>query len=158
MTRVSGVRRAWLLVIVGVIGLVSMRVAYDLTYEPAPAVRVRWRDGTGDWRRAWLELKYRVADPEAPEGLAGLSYAYVLFDTSHRNIKALVTDPEVADTNDIDRLKFEVPWETEQESQRWMWVADRLPGLRQPAARGGLIALLVAMILVGARHIVRTVN
>lgn len=127
-----------------------MRVAYSLTYEPAPAVRVRWRDGTGDWRRTWLELKYRLGDPEAPQGL---SYAYVLFDTSQKNIRALVTDPEVADTGDIDRKKFEVPWATWQETSRGTWVADRLPGLRQPAARRGLMAIFAAMILLGARRI-----
>src|SRR5882672_10944249 len=99
--------RAWLLVIVGVAGLASLRVAYDLTYEPAPSVRVRWRDFTGDTRRAQLERRYRLMDPAAPEGL---SYSYTLMDTSRRNIMALIKDPEVADTGDIDRGKFEVPW------------------------------------------------
>jgi len=145
------VRRAWLLVAVGTIGLASMRTAYTLTYEPAPAVHVRWRDGTADWRRTWLELKYRLADPEAPQGL---SYAYVLFDTSQSNIKALVTDPEVADTNDIDRDKFEIPWARLQETRRLMWVADRIPVLRQPFARRGLIVCLAALVLIGAQRIV----
>lgn len=147
--------RAWLLVIVGVAGLVSMRAAYNVTYEPAPAVRVRWRDGTGDWRRAWLERKYRLIGAAAP---MGLSYSYVLMDTSRRNIEAMITDPEVADTNDIDRRKFEVPWETAYYTQNIMWAADRIPGLRQPPVRWGLVASLVAMILAGSTRIVRTVK
>jgi hypothetical protein len=147
--------RAWLLVIAGVAGLASMRVAYNLTYEPAPAVRVRWRDGTGDWRRAWLERKYRLIGAEAP---MGLSYSYVLMDTSRRNIEAMIKDPEVADTNDIDRRKFEVPWETAYYTQTIMWVADRVPGLRQPPVRWGVVAGLVAMILAGSTRIVRAAD
>jgi hypothetical protein len=147
--------RAWFLVIVGVAGLVSMRVAYNLTYEQAPAVRVRWRDGTDDWRRAWLERKYRLIGAEAP---MGLSYSYVLMDTSRGNIETMIKDPEVADTNDIDRRKFEVPWETAYYTQTTTWAADRIPGLRQPPVRWGLIAGLVAMILAGSARIVRAVK
>ena len=147
--------RAWLLVIAGVSGLVSMRVAYNLTYEPAPAVRVRWRDGTGDWRRYWLEHKYRLIGAAAPQGL---SYSYVLMDTSRRNIEAMIKDPEVADTNDIDRRRFEVPWETAYYTRNITWVADRIPGLRQPPVRWGLIAGLVAMVLAGSARIGRAVK
>lgn len=148
-------RRAWLLLVVGVIGLVSMRVTYDLTYEPAPAVRVRWRDGTGDRRRAWLEWKYRLTDAAAPQGL---SYSYVLHDTSRGNIERMIRDPEVADTGDIDREKFEVPWATASYSSRIMWVADRIPGLRQPPIRWALVTALVIATLAGCWHIVRTVK
>jgi hypothetical protein len=144
-----------MLVIVGLVGLVSLRVAYDLTYEPALWVRVRWRDGTGDWRRAWLERTYRLGDPVNPEGLG---YSYILYDTSRRNIEAMVTDPEVADTHDIDRDKFEVPWETQQYSERWMWVADRVPVLRQPEVRWLAEALLAMMTLLGFGRILRTVH
>jgi hypothetical protein len=146
------VRREWLLVFVGVIGLASLRIAYTFTFEPAPAVRVKWQIGTGEWRRAWLEMKYRLEDPEAPQGT---SYAYVLFDTSQRNIKALVADPEAADTNDIDRDKFEVPWARLQETRRFMWVADRIPVLRQPIVRRSLMVILGAMTLIGARGLLR---
>lgn len=147
--------RAWLLVMIGVAGLVPMRVAYNLTCEPAPAVRVRWRDGTTDWRRGWLERKYRLGDPSAP---MGLSYSYVLFDPSRRNIEAMIKDPEIADTNDIDRRRFEIPWATAHESRQWMWVADRVPSLRQPAVRRGLIAVLAVMLLIGVTRIIRAVR
>ena len=144
-----------MLAIVGLVGLGSLRIAYDLTYEPAPWVRVRWRDGTGDWRRAWLERTYRLGESVNPEGLAS---SYILYDISRRNIEAMVADPEVADTNDIDRDKFEVPWETQQYSERWMWVADRVPVLRQPEVRWLATAGLAVMMLLGLGRILSTVH
>jgi hypothetical protein len=143
------------LVILGVAGLVSMRVAYNLTYEPAPAIRVRWRDGTGDWRRAWLEHRYRLIDPAAPQGL---SYSYVLMDTSRKNIMTMIKDPEVADTDDVDRENFEVSFWTAAYSRERMWVADRVPVSRQPAVRRTLFGLFAAMIVLGTRRIMRAVD
>ena len=143
-------RRAWILAVAGLTGLGSLRVAYDLTYEPAPWVRVRWRDGTGDWRRAWLERTYRLGGAVNPEGLA---YSYILYDISRQNIQAMVTDSEVADTNNIDRQRFEVPWEIQQDSTRWMWVADRVPVLRQPETRWLVVAGLVTMTGAGLRRL-----
>src|SRR4051794_28564087 len=106
--------KGWVLVLVGVAGLVFMRMAYDVTREPAPSIRVRWRDDIPTWRQHLLEMKYRLDDPSHPQGL---SYAYMLFDTSARNIRLMVKDPYVADTHDIDRERFEVPWATAQTSQ-----------------------------------------
>jgi hypothetical protein len=142
--------RAWLLVIIGIVGLVCLRQGYLLTYEPAPSVRVRWRDGTSDMRRRILEMKYRLAQPAAPEGL---SYAYVLLDTSRRNIETMIKDPEVADTGDIDRKNFEVPWETAANTRTIMWAADRVPWLRQPAFRWALIAAFACVAIAGSRPI-----
>jgi hypothetical protein len=138
--------RSWMLLLVGVIGLVSLRAAYDLTWEPAPAVRVRWRQGTTDARRAQLERRYRLVNPQPHEGV---SYLYLLMDTSRRNIEALVKDPEVADTDDIDRRRFEIPWTAAQSRVRNLWVADRLPGLRQPFVRVIAIAILAGMTAFG---------
>jgi hypothetical protein len=143
--------RAWVLLIVGVAGLMSMRAAYNLTYEPAPVVRVRWRDGTGEWRRTWLEHKYRLEDPANPEGL---SYSYILLDTSRRNIQALVKDPEAADTHDIDRRKFEVPFWTAEYGGKLMWVADRIPLMRQPLVRYLMVGALAGCTLIGGCRII----
>ena len=148
-------KRARVLVIVGVVGLVSMRVAYDLTYEPAPAVRVEWRKGIADWRRKWFEIEYRLEDPQAPHGM---SYAYVLFDTRPSNIRALVTNRWVAGTGDIDRTKFEVPWVTWQETSEFTWIADRIPLLRYRTIRWAVISIFLGMILVGARLCPRRFN
>lgn len=148
-------RRAAVLLLIGLVGLVSLRTAYNLTREPAPGIRVRWRDGTASARRTWLEWTYRLEEPSAPQGL---SYSYVLMDTRTTNIRALVKDPDVADTDDIDRAKFEIPWETANESRRFMWVADRIPVLRQPVARWLLIASLALMVAAGTRALVAAAN
>jgi len=132
-----------------------MRAAYDLTYQPAPAVRVRWRDGTGDWRRIWLEHKYRLVDRAAPDGL---SYSYVLLDVSRANIEALVRDPEAADTNDIDRRRFEVAWDTQSESRDWMSTLDRTPVVREPAVRAILAAAFAIAVVIGVGAIGRSVG
>jgi hypothetical protein len=104
-----------------------------------------------DARRTWLEWKYRLVDPGAPQGL---SYAYLLKDTTRSNIRALVKDPAVADTGDIDREQFDIPWATEQESRQWMWVADRTPIIRRPLARWTLIAALAGMVVAGAKDLI----
>ena len=141
-------RRAVVLLLIGLAGLVSLRTAYNLTREPAPGIRVRWREGTSSPRRVWLEWKYRLEGRSAPQGL---SYSYVLMDTSTANIRALVTDPEVADTDDIDRETFAIPWETANESRTFMWTADRLPVLRRPVARWTLMAWFALMVAAGTR-------
>jgi len=133
--------------LVGVTGLITLRVAYDLTQEPGLGVRVRWRDGTSTLRRVYLESKYRLVQPVAPQGL---SYSYALLDARTSNIRALVTDPEVADTGDIDREKFDIPWVTAHESRRFTWVAERTPVLRQPFIRWTVIAALAWMIVSGS--------
>ena len=143
-------RRARLLLITGLIGLVSMRIAYDLTYEPAPAVRVEWRKDLPAWRRTLLEGWYRLGDPQAPHGN---SYAYELFDTRQGNIRSLVTDRYVVGTGDIDRANFAVPWASLQESDRFMWIADRIPLLRFPLVRDGIILALALAATLGARRL-----
>ena len=148
-------RRAVVLLLIGLAGLVSLRMVYILTREPAPGIRVRWRDGTSSPRRTWLEWKYRLEQRSAPQGL---SYAYVLMDTRTANIRALVTDPEVSDTDDIDRARFAIPWETANESRQFMWIADRLPVLRQPGARWTLAASFALMAAAGTRAIIGAVS
>ena len=144
-------RRARLLTIIGLVGLASMRIAYDLTREPAPAVRVEWRSDISSTRRWYLETKYRLDNPEAPHGS---SYAYVLFDTSRGNLRALVNDRYIVGTGDIDRVNFAVPWESLQETDRFMWVADRIPLLRYSGVRHVVDVVLAAMALAGGVRLV----
>ena len=139
-------RRARLLILTGVVGLASMRAAYDLTYEPAPAVRVEWRKDLPAWRRTLLEAYYRLEDPQAPHGT---SYAYALSDTRTGNIRALVTDRYVVNTGDIDRVNFAISWESLQESDRFMWIADRVPVLRYTLVRIAVFVTFLGMIVVG---------
>lgn len=141
-------RRAWLLVLIGIAGLLTLSTTYALTHEPAPAIRVRWSADTGNTRRTWLEMKYRLV---APGGREGRSYGYALLDTSRRNIEAMIQDPGVADTGDIDRRNFSVlPWEAAAYTDEIMWAADRLPLLRQPPVRWVLIAALACSFAAGS--------
>ena len=78
----------------------------------------------------------------------GRSVAYDLLDTSRRNIQALVRDPAAADTNDIDRETYEVPFETPY-GERWMWVAHRTPLLRDARIRWTLLTVLAVLTAVG---------
>lgn len=119
-----------------------MGAAYALTYEPAPRIRVQWRDGLAPAQRLALERTYLLVNgrDRFPNG----SMAYDLLDTRQSNLRALVSNPAVRDTNDIDRDTFVVPFQTDY-GDAWMWAAHRMPGLRDGRVRASLIAALVAM-------------
>jgi hypothetical protein len=117
--------------------LAALAAVYWYTIEPAPAVKVRWREGLAADQRAALERRFRLVDPILVEGR---TVTYNVLDTSRENLRAIVTAGEVEDTNEIDRARFtlrpDVPYGT-----RWMWLADRLPLLRLP---GAVMAVIVA--------------
>ena len=130
---------------IGLAGLAALALAYWLTYEPAPAVRVRWHDDVTADQQARLERRYLLANGRAP---MGRSIAYDLLDTRRSNIEALVRDPAVADTHAIDRGAFEVPFEAAY-GDRWMWIAHRTPPLRDTRIQWALIAVLASMAIAG---------
>lgn len=135
----------------GTIALVLLALIssiYLLTVETAPSVRVRWRDAVTPERQAALEDAYLLIDGGSPMPDAPRSLAYVLLDTSRRNIEALVTNAEVLDTHDIDREAFEVV-STAARSSRRVWLAHRVPGLRHAAVRAAVILSLALIAFVG---------
>lgn len=140
--------RRRLLAAIGLGGLAVLGIAYWLTYEPAPSIRVRWRDDVTSERQAVLERRYQLSNGRAPQGR---SLAYDLLDTRQSNIKALVLDPAVADTHDIDRESYEIPFERAY-GERWMWVAHRIPVLRDAWVRWTLIVALAVMAIAGFRY------
>lgn len=149
-TKESRRRRAgrfgrWVAVI-GLGGLGALGSAYGLTYEPAPRVRVQWRDDLRPEERAQRERTYLLVNPRDP--IPDGSIAYDLLDTSTSNIRALVGDPAVTNTGDIDENVFVVPFQTEY-GESWMWIAHRIPGLRDPAIRTTVILALFAMAIGG---------
>jgi len=79
-----------------------------LAGEQAPGIRVRWRDDVSAARQTELERKYFLGEGESPHSDAPRSLAYTPLDTSRSNLEAIVNDPEIADTNDIDRELYEV--------------------------------------------------
>jgi hypothetical protein len=140
-------KAAWWATVVGIGGLGALAFAYWFTYEPAPGVRVSWRPGITLEQQEALERKYMLAARRAP--LNG-SLAYDLLDTTRSNIEALLKDPAVVDTNDIDDEYFRVRLGTDY-GDRWMWVAHRTPLLRIATVRWGLIATLAATAVWGLR-------
>jgi hypothetical protein len=133
----------------GLAGLVLLAGAYAATLERAPRIRVLWRDGVTAPQQAALEATYLLRNPRdrLPEG----SLAYDLLDTSGTNIRRLVDDPAVADTNDIDRHAYVVEPGTDRGGE-WTWVAYRVPGLRVAWVRWTLILLLATAAVVGLRR------
>ena len=82
------------------------------------------------------------------------SLAYDLLDTTHANIEALLKDPAVVDTNDIDDEWARVRLGTAYDDE-WMWVADRTPLLRDVRIRWTLLATLAVTALLGLRGLLR---
>ena len=140
--------------VIGLLGLAILALTYWFTYEPAPAIRVRWRDDVTAERQAQLERRYLLVDPRAPMEDSPRSLAYDLLDTSRRNIEAMVKDPELADTNDVDRNNFAIYLYTEY-GTHGMWLAHRLPLLRYGWVRWLVIGALAVMAAVGIRGLTK---
>ena len=145
---------AWWAIIAGSTGLASLAGAYWFTYEPAPAIRVLWQQDVSAPRQQELERRYLLSNRRAPHPDEPRSLAYDLLDTRRSNIEALVKDPDVADTNDVDRQYFEIRLDRAS-GERWMWVAHRMPVLRDARIRWSLIVLLAAMVTFGVRSVAR---
>jgi hypothetical protein len=79
-----------------------------LTYRtpiPPPAINVAWAGGVDDQKRATLETRFHLTDGDSRGG--GL-WTYRMGDTTRANVAALVRDPDVKDTQHIDRQSFTV--------------------------------------------------
>src|SRR4051812_29684548 len=127
-------RSALILLIVGGTGLFLFLAVYALTREHPPTIRVRWRDDVGIQRQEELARRYLLVEKRSQAADARQSFAYDLLDTRPANIEALVTDPEIADTNDVDRDHFRIRAAADQ-GAGWTWVAYRTPGLRDQTVR-----------------------
>jgi alpha-1,2-glucosyltransferase len=80
--------------------------ALRLTLGPVPVfIHVRWAPEVDDFGRRVAERRYRLSSGEQ---LEGRTWGYTLNDVSAANIKALVSDASVEDTQDIDRTAFHV--------------------------------------------------
>lgn len=130
------------------VALAGLALAYFLTYQPAPIVHVTWAPSVTESQQARLERRYLLLNRRDPQER---SYVYDLLDTSRRNVEALVQDPDVMDTHNIDRQRFEVPFEIGY-GEEWMWVAHRTPGLRNREVRWSLIVALATIAVVGIRQ------
>lgn len=69
------------------------------------AVHVRWASAVNEAERQQLERRYSLTSPQHTEGR---TFAYGLTDVSGANVRALVLDPEVEDTHEINRTSYRV--------------------------------------------------
>ena len=75
---------------------------FALSRDPVP-IHVRWKPGTSDAARIDAERRFSLIQGEVTEGT---TWAYRLADMSTDNIRALVEDPSVDDTANINRIRF----------------------------------------------------
>ena len=67
---------------------------------PGARVHVRWQASVTEPVRQSLEARFQLADGQK---LDESTWRYDLVDPSRENVRALVSEPAVADTHDIDR-------------------------------------------------------
>lgn len=114
--------------------LIAFTVAYYLTYEPAPEIRILWRAGLDPERREDLERRFLLVNAMPFED----RLTYDLLDTRLENVEALVNERDIQDTDRVDRVGFTIPPDTPYGAS-WMWVAHRLPVLRIPGLVQGIV-------------------
>ena len=127
MTPNSARRRLVVPAVIATGVLLALAGAYYLTYEPAPVVRVRWREGLPAARRAELERRFLLVRPVPHEGR---TLSYDLLDTRHSNVAELLGHPDAEDTDYIDRSTATLPFDGPY-GESWMWIAHRTPVLRR---------------------------
>jgi hypothetical protein len=115
--------------LLAVLALLNVRVSAPPPAS-APLVRVRWTPAVGPAEQAARESALRLRRGE-PHG--DRTWSYDLLDTSPTNIRAVVTDPAVEDTDGIDRQRFRL-------NLPQVTIAERLtaafPGLERAAGPG----------------------
>jgi hypothetical protein len=130
--------------------LLALGVAYYFTYEPAPEIRIRWRDGLDPGRRAELERRFLLVNPAPFED----RLTYDLLDTSRGNVEALVKERDIADTDRVDRVNYTIPFSIPYGSS-WMWAAHRTSVLRIPGVVSGIVLVCAAVLVAAAVDVMR---
>lgn len=126
--------------LVGVCLPVVMRVACPRGAD----IHVEWRPSVDDAARRQLEARFALAGPQKLE--PAYTWRYDLRNTSGSNIRALVTDPAVEDTHEIDRTIFALEPTAPRTGRRDLLT---VAGDAVVSAADGLGFLLVAVALLG---------
>ena len=105
MTVSLGRRRwAWLALGVAVIGLLSL-VKVTIV---EPRINVRWRAGISAADRAVVERRYDLRNATPLQGTPN-GWGYELGNGSAQNLRAMIQDPAIEDTGNIDRDALTAP-------------------------------------------------
>lgn len=126
--------------------LATLYIAFELTAGPATVVSVRWSPQTTAGERRDAQDTYLLWNGR---DTGPVNSVYDLLDTSRGNIRALVNDRRVADTQGVDRTTFE-PIAADASDEAITSVLARLPVLRHPRTRGWFVLLLIVIALPGA--------
>lgn len=128
---------------VGLVGLMALASGYYLTSEPAPEIRILWRSGLPTERRAELEDRFRLVNRKVYDD----RFSYDLLDTRPANVRLIVGERDIADTDRVDREGATIPPNIQRGESR-MWLAHRMPGLRDARVQWTLIVVLATMVII----------
>lgn len=148
------VRTIWIArtaAVISVAVLLGLATAYYFTYEPAPEIRIRWRHGLPTERVAELERRFRLVNRKPSED----RFSYDLLDTRPENVKALVNERDIEDTDRVDREGSTIPPDAPY-GESWMWAAHRLPVLRTPGVTEGIVAACSVVLAASVAVLMRT--
>ena len=155
--RLSSRRAAYRLVLTGLLFWALAGMVYSVlrvTYGNRPAyIHVTWADTVDGALRQRLETRYSLALPDPKEGR---TIGYALTDRSSANIRSLVLDPAVEDTQQIDRTKFllldvpRLPYVTSYPA-----VPAGLELLAVACLFGGLVSMSLALLGIGAPTLIQ---
>lgn len=109
--------------------ILNVHVAAPPPVDP-PLIRVRWAASVDDTQRLSRESALRLRSGPLH---ADRTWNYDLLDTSPENIRALVTDPAVEDTDGIDRQRFRIALPEVTLAQR---LTTEFPALERVAGSG----------------------
>ena len=117
-----------------------------LAFGERPAyIHIRWSPAVDEATRGQEERRYGLGRPEFREGR---TWGYALSNVSRANVTALVNDPAVEDTHNINRIKFRpglftprLPYET-----RTPWIPVGLNVLSVLFVLGGMLAMGLALV------------
>ena len=100
--------------------VVAPFAARVLAGPPGGRVHVRWQASVDSALRQQLEVQHRLADPEP---LGDRTWRYDLIDPRTETIRAIVNDPAVADTHDINREGYALDAAAVRTSRRQRFAA-----------------------------------
>jgi hypothetical protein len=114
--------------------------ALERTLRPSAAgIHVRWTVQADDIDRQAAEQRYRLTQGSPGDAR---TWTYLLTDTSQENVRALVTDPSVEDTSNIDRVAFRVDRESTRGRPPQALRPRAAANLRLAAILTGLLGLV----------------
>ena len=112
-----------------VVAAFTVRVAPPTPTTP-PLIKVRWAPTVDESEQVHKETIYGLRR-DAPHAVR--TWNYLLQDADRANIRALVTDPEVEDTDGLDRGAFQVSIPSITIAER---ITSAYPALEESAGRG----------------------